>query len=49
MISLLGLIVSIIIPNLVESLISLVSNISSFLVNIIDNIDEIFKYLNIDF
>ena len=49
MILLLGLIVSIIIPNLVESLISLVSNISSFLVNIIDNIDEIFKYLNIDF
>lgn len=49
MILLLALIASIVIPNLIESLISLISNISSFLVNIFDNIDEIFKYLKIDF
>lgn len=42
-------IASIVIPNLVSSLSSLFNNISSFLVNIFDNIDEIFSYFGIDF
>lgn len=49
MILLLILIASIVIPNLIESLISLIGNISSILVDVFKNIDKIFKYLNIDF
>ena len=49
MILLLILIASIVIPNLIESLISLIGNISSILVYVFKNIDKIFKYLNIDF
>lgn len=42
-------IASIVIPNLISSLTSLISNISTFLVNVFDNIDEIFIYFGIDF
>ena len=40
---------SLIIPNLLESLTLLVSNASSFFHSIIQNIDDIFIYLNLDF
>lgn len=49
MLLLIVIIASIVIPNLVSSLTSLVSNISSFLINVFDNIDEIFIYFGIDF
>lgn len=49
MLLLIVIIASIVIPNLVSSLVSLISNISSFLVNVFDNIDEIFIYFGIDF
>lgn len=49
MLLLVAIIASIVIPNLVNSLVSLISNISSFLINVFDNIDEIFIYFGIDF
>lgn len=49
MLLLIIIIASIVIPNLVSSLTSLISNISSFLINVFDNIDEIFIYFGIDF
>lgn len=49
MLLLIAVIASIVIPNLVNSLVSLISNISSFLVNVFDNIDEVFIYFDIDF
>lgn len=49
MLLLITVIASIVIPNLIESLILLISNISSLLVNIFNNIDDIFKYFNLDF
>lgn len=43
------LIASIVIPNLIDSLISIISNISAILISIFNNINGIFEYLNIDF
>ena len=40
---------SIIIPNIIESLITLISNISNIISSIFNNIDKIFMYFNIDF
>lgn len=40
---------SIIIPNIIESSITLFSNISNIISSIFDNIDKIFMYFNIDF
>lgn len=48
-ICILVIIASIVIPNVIESLISLVSNASSFITSVFGNIDEIFEYFNIDF
>ena len=42
------LIASLVIPNLIESLISLISNISVFLQSVFSNIDDIFRYFNLD-
>lgn len=49
MLLLIIVIASIVIPNLIESLILLISNISSLLVNIFNNIDNIFEYFNLNF
>lgn len=46
---LLVIIASIVIPNVISSLISLISNTSSFLTSVFDNIDDIFIYFNLDF
>lgn len=48
-ICLIVLIASIVIPNLISSLISLISNTSAFLTSVFNNIDDIFIYFNIDF
>lgn len=48
-ICLLGLIASIVIPNIISSLISLISNTSAFVKSVFANIDDIFVYFNIDF
>lgn len=42
------LIACLIIPNLIESLISLISNISVFFQSVFSNIDDIFRYFNLD-
>lgn len=40
---------SLIIPNLIESLVSLITNTSVFLRSVFQNIDQIFVYFNLDF
>lgn len=42
-------IASIVIPSVIDSLISLISNASTFITSVFGNIDEIFAYFNIDF
>lgn len=46
---LIGLIASIVIPNLIHSFNSLINNISTFIISVFNNLDEIFVYLNLDF
>lgn len=48
-ICLVAVIASIVIPNVIDSLISLISNASTFITSVFGNIDEIFEYLNLDF
>ena len=40
---------SIILPSIIDSLISLMQNLSSFFTDIVKNIDEILKYFHIDY
>lgn len=43
------LIASLVIPNLIHSFNSLINNISTFIMSVFNNLDEIFVYLNLDF